>query len=287
MTARRRPARRSPGRRPEDDWDLPRVTYVYEDPSTSSLRTREIAEFLHDTLGLECLVRRDFFEEHGGPDLDRLAERVAATRVRQIGKPFEATPPSFGEIQFERRLLQDPSKRVPGILYDGFLYANLLRDLLPPRERTLGILHIALAHRILGTYDEDGRYHARAVVCSYPSIVSTSGIVEGPAKPKGYYELKARLAAATGSVPFEAAKEPFVGQFIDYDDDRLTDVVKGYALQCAVYHITKDAFCSETACRLFDAHWQSELIRAQIESGHLCARHRAMASKIRSLRGRS
>ena len=121
----------------------------------------------------------------------------------------------------------------------------------------------------------------RAVACGYPSVISTSGIVEAPAKPEAYYKVKAQLAIALGAVPFDAAKEPFKGMFIDYDDPRLTEVAKGYALQAALYHITKDPFCAEPSCRLFNAHWQSELIEAQIQSGTLCARHRAVASAVR------
>jgi len=119
------------------------------------------------------------------------------------------------------------------------------------------------------------------VICSYPSVVSTSGIVEGPAKPKEYYAVKARLSIALGAVPFEAAKQPFAGRFIDYDDPRMTEVAKGYALQAAMYHITREAFCEKPECRLFDAHWQAELIAAQIDSGRLCHRHTTIAAEIR------
>jgi hypothetical protein len=151
----------------------------------------------------------------------------------------------------------------------------------------LRVLHIAFEHRILGTFDEDGRYHARAVVCGYPSVVSTSGIVEAPAKPKEYYRVKAQLSIALGAIPFDAAKEPFKGQFIDYDDPQLTEVAKGYALQAAMYHVTKNAFCDDPDCRLFNAHWQAELLRAQIQSGRLCSRHASEARAIRKLAGAS
>lgn len=223
---------------------------------------------------------------HGGADLEGLARAIAATKVRHLGKPFEPAEPMFGEVQFELRLLMDPSKRVPGILYDAYQYAGVLRDLLPKGERSLRVLHVVFGHRLLGTFDDDGRYHARTVVCSVPSLVSTSGLVEAPARPPEYYTIKAQLTGALGAVPFEVAKAPFAGQFLDYDDARLTDVAKGYALQVAMYHITKEAFCSEPACRLFNAHWQSELLLAQVESGGLCGRHEAVASRVRTLAGR-
>ena len=278
---RRKPA--VPERDP--DWDVPRVAYIYRDPSSSTLRVDEVATYLDRVLGLRCEVRDEFFVHHGGADLEGLSRAIAATRVRHLQRPFEVIEPLYGEVQFELRLLELPAKRVPGILYDAYRYLAVMAGLLPPSERSLKVLHAAFQHRLLGTFDEDGRYHARSVVCGYPSVVSTSGIVEAPAKPEAYYKVKARLSMALGSVPFEAAKEPFKGQFIDYDDPRLTEVAKGYALQAAMYHVTKEPFCEDPTCRLFNAHWQAELIRAQVESGRLCARHRAVAARVRQALG--
>jgi len=262
-------------------WDLPRTVYLYRDPSSVTLRLEEISAYLETVLGLRCEIRDEFFVHHGKEHVEGLAKRIAATRVRDILRPFQAREPMFGEVQFELRLLRDPEKRVPAILYDAFEYLALLRSLLPREEATLKTLHVAFVHRLLGTFGQDGRYHARTVVCSYPSLVSTSGLVEAPAKPEGYYKLKAKLSLALGTVPFEAAKEPFEGQFLDYDDDRMTEVAKGYALLAAMYHIAKESFCDEPSCRLFDAHTQSELLAAQVASGKLCRPHGALAERIR------
>ena len=90
----------------------------------------------------------------------------------------------------------------------------------------------------------------------------------------------ARFAVGIGAIPFDAAKEPFKGQFIDYDDPRLTRVATGYALQAAMYHITKEPFCENPDCRLFNAHWQAELMRAQVQSHRLCRRHREIARRV-------
>jgi len=264
------------------EWRIPDRAYLYRDPTAGTLRVRRVSDYLKATLGLACTVRDDFFVAHGR-DLEALAHDLAATRVRNLQRPFEPSEPLFGEVEFERRLLAEPTKRVPGVLYDAYRYASAMRALLPREERSLRILHVAFGHRLLGTFDEDGRYHARAVVCSFPSIVSTSGLVEAPAKPPEYYKVKARLSAVLGAVPFEAAKAPFKGQFLDYDDPRLEEVAKGYALQAALYHIVGEAFCGDSACRLFNAHWQAELLRAQIESGGLCARHAGIAARIRSI----
>lgn len=263
-------------------WDLPREVYLYRDPSSVTLRLEKVSTDLKEILGLSCRVRDEFFAHHGS-DLEVLARNIAATRVRNLARPFQPFEPMYGEVQFEARLLEEPTKRIPAVLYDGYQSLAVMRGLVPRQEATLKTLHIAFGHRLLGTFGEDGRYHARTVVCGFPCVVSTSGLVEAPAKPEAYYKLKAKLALAMGAVPFEAAKAPFEGQFLDYDDERMTEVAKGYGLQAAMYHIAKDAFCDDPACRLFNAHTQSELLAAQITSGKLCADHAELAERIRRL----
>jgi len=268
------------GRR--EAWDLPREVYLYRDPSSVTLRLEEVSSYLKEILGLSCRVRDEFFAHHGR-DLEVLAQDIASTRVRELARRFEPFEPVYGEVQFEARLLEEPTKRIPAVLYDAYRSLAVMRDLVPRQEATLKTLHIAFGHRLLGTFGEDGRYHARTVVCGFPSVVSTSGLVEAPAKPEGYYKLKARLAMAMGAIPFEAAKEPYRGQFLDYDDEHLTGVAKGYALQCAIYHIAKEPFCEDPSCRLFNAHRQSEMLTAQVTSGRLCMEHSALSSRIRDV----
>jgi hypothetical protein len=234
---------------------------------------------VRETLGLKTLVRKDFLEYHGrGEDL---ANRVARTKARYVAKAWESFDPVYGEVQFEKRLLRDPGKRAPGVLYDGHQMMRLFADLLPPKERTLRTAHVAFTSRLFGTWEADGRYHARVVVAGYPILLSDTGIVEGPAKPKEYYLLKRKSLDASGSIPYEAIKQPFAGRFVDYDDPRLTEVMKGYVLQGLFHHLTGEAFCDDASCLLYDAHWQSEVLAAQLESGRLCTRHAGIAKTVR------
>ena len=258
----------------------PEKLVLYRDESTSILRVDKIAEYLEEKLATPAEVRGDFFEEHRKGDAEELARRIAATRVRDLGKPFKPEEPLYGEVMFELRFLNEPSKKVPGILYDASRTQRLLREMLPPEERKAAIQHIVFTSRLIGTFEADGRYHAHVNLCGYPSIISTSGIVEAPAKPKEYYILKQKFAAAGEAVPFDLLKERFSGQFIDYDDPRMTEVMKGYALQCALHAITGEAFCSNRTCRLFNARWQSEVLMAQIESGDLCRGHEALLREM-------
>lgn len=273
MPSRRRPP--SPGGSP-----LPRPdrVYLYDDPAAATLDIGALAAFVRETLGLRASVRREFLGYHGRGDALDLARRIAATKVRSLGQPWAPFEPIYGEVQFERRLLEDPAKGAAGILYDGHRLMRLLRDLLPPEERTLATVHLVFTSRVVGTWEEDGRYHARVNVCGFPSLLSSTGLVEAPAKPKEYYLLKRRLTNPMGVVPFEQVKAPFAGQFIDYDDPRLTEVMKGYVLQCLFHRLTGEAFCADAACRLFNAHWQAEVIAAQLTSGRLCRRHARIAA---------
>jgi len=77
-------------------------------------------------------------------------------------------------------------------------------------------------------------------------------------------------------------KGKFAGKFIDYDDERLTEVVKGYCLQALFFHLTGDAFCEDKNCRLYNAHWQEELIAAQTGGDYeLCPFHEKILSRYK------
>lgn len=269
---------------PIRDWDIPSLIVIYRDESTPSLNAEDVAVYLKQTLGVPAKAKGDFLRISGGGDMEALARRIAETKVRDLSKPFEYAEPAYGEIQFELKLLEEPTKKVPGVLYDGGRMLRLFRELLPAKESAFGVHHLIFTSRLVGSFEQDGRYHAHVDMCGYPSIISTSGIVEAPAKPRDYYVLKRRFMEAGEDVPFELLKEQFSGQFIDYDDPRMTEVMKGYALQCILYLITKEPFCDNRDCRLFDAHWQAEVIRSQLGGRNLCTWHEKVVDEIRKMR---
>jgi hypothetical protein len=102
----------------------------------------------------------------------------------------------------------------------------------------------------------------------FPTLISTTGIVEAPAKPREFY-----LKKQFGIDPL-LLKENFKGRFIDYEDTRLIEAMKGYVMQAFFFHLTGNPFCEDPRCRLYNVHWQEEVIRAQIESGYeFCESH--------------
>jgi hypothetical protein len=103
-----------------------------------------------------------------------------------------------------------------------------------------------------------------------------TGIVEAPAKPREFY-----MAQQLGFADMEALKRKFAGRFIDYGDDRMTAAATGYVLQALFFFVNDgEPFCENDACRLFNSHWQEDLIRTQVESPTICSKHRALANKF-------
>ncbi|MEM3207009.1 MAG: hypothetical protein QXQ87_03145, partial [Halobacteria archaeon] len=179
------------------------------------------------------------------------------------------------EVLHEERVLRGEARPL-GLLYDGFRFAELCRDLLPREEAGLGDLHLLLTPRLLGTLEEDGRYHARVVILSVPCLLSVPGLRTAPAMPREFYFL--RRSPATASAPEEMLLEQFKGRYLE--EEQFTEAAKGYALQAAFYWRFGEAFCEDRRCRLFNAHWQEEVLEAQIGSGRLCERHRGMLEEI-------
>lgn len=200
------------------------------------------------------------------------AENLAKVKVRNIYKRDFSFTPLPGEIGYELRLLVNSERTQSAILYDGVKVANLMATLIPKKERNLRFLHIVFSRRFFLSYDDgDKRYHGRVITFGFPVLISTTGIVEAPAKPKIFYELKQRFGE---EIAWKTLEENYPNQYLVYDDPRLTEVLKGYVLQAIFYHLTGNPFCENLDCRLYNSHWQEEVIRTQILSGKICDRHK-------------
>jgi hypothetical protein len=264
-----------------NDFIIPSVVYLYDEPSSPSFRIGEIADFLKEKLpNVDVMARKEFFSFHSY-DIEELSKELASAKIRGIEGSQEEIEPLYGEIQFEKRILQEPHKRLMGILYDGYRLQRVLRKMLPEKESCTDVAHIAFTNRIFCTYEKgDNRFHARVIMCGFPSIITTSGLVEAPAKPREYYLMKQKYAATDSEPPIEELKAAFEGRYIDYDDENTTQALKGYVLQSIFYHATGEPFCEEKDCVLFNAHWQEEVLNAQIVSGRLCELHEKLLSEL-------
>jgi hypothetical protein len=166
----------------------------------------------------------------------------------------------------------------PMPLYDGFVLQRTLAQLISDRESHMDHVHIVFTQLMTCTFaEEDWRYHGRAVICGTPSIVSIPGIVEAPAKPREFYSMQ-----AFGFQDLASLKRQFAGRFIDYDDARMIEAAVGYAIQALFYFVTDgEPFCEDRDCRLFNSHWQEDLIRTQVEKPSYCRMHHQMAMKFK------
>ena len=215
--------------------------------------------------------------------VDSLAEKLAGIRVLDYSKQKLNPDPLYGEIDYERRKIINPDTKSIGVFYDGFELQNIFYSIIGKDERSFSHIHVVFTNQLIATWeDDDSRYHARSSVYGFPSIISTAGIVEAPAKPREFYLMKQQYGMmGMDDLAIAEFKRKFEGRFIDYNDPHMTEVCKGYAAQALFFHITGEPFCEDKGCRLFNAHWQEELIYSQLESPYeFCKAHTDMLKKI-------
>ena len=234
-----------------------------------------LSEFAKKNLHVEVEVevRNNIFNNLD----DYHARQIASSRIFNTKKPFREHEPNVEEIIFEKRIFDDKNKNENIVMYDGFELQKIVSNLIPQNELTLEIFHIIFTNKLTCTFDySDFRYHGRALIGSNPAIISTTGIIEAPAKPKEYYiEMASSFAQGLN---IESLKKKYRGQFLEYHDKRLSEIVKGYFLQAIFYIITGEPFCENLDCRLNNAHWQRDLLYSQLEVGKLCQKHQMILS---------
>jgi len=230
----------------------------------------KLVEFLRGECEVEVSLRGDLFRRCGEERLKLLARRLAEIRV--LGPHDEGLNPEPYpvEIDYELRNLKRSDRKF-GPVYSGFHFQALLRGLIPKEERRLCHLHIVFTNQRLASW-EGGRWHLRTILLGFPVVISTTGLVEAPAREREYYVL---------SSVDPALAEKWLSErrdFLDYDDPRLTEVLKGYLWQALFFQRSLGeahdfTFCPDGRCSLYNSHWQRELFRAQY-GGRLCEDHR-------------
>jgi hypothetical protein len=276
--------------------------YLYDEGTCASLRTDEVAADLHTITGLRVEVRPDFIpysvsrrrEGARGPRgveqrlvqeyPDSVAAILASARVSDpLRRLQRERSPSGVELAAERRALEVPGRTSAGILYDGSVLQWVLWELLLPDEE--GACHIVITARLFGTWvPDDRRWHAHAGLYGQPSIISSSGLVQAPARPREYYH--GQQLATSRMAPREVVEAELQLRLRDRmllpDDPRLTQVLTGYALQSVAFHLTGSPFCSVPTCPLYNARRQEELIRAHCsEASALCPHHEALFGDVK------
>ena len=246
---------------------------LYDEPTVPEIDIRHQKEFLESTFGLEIEIRDNFFKNL--PDIE--FKKIASKRVFELKKPFEQHSPTENEIETERSNI-DMTENDEVFLYDGYELQQIISESI--KEQNQDTLHIIFTNKLTATFsEEDFRYHARALIGTNPTIISTTGIIEAPAKPKQYYM---ELIGDFSKERVDEIKEKYKGQFLEYHDSRLGKIVEGYLLQAIFYVETGNAFCDDKDCRLFNAHWQKDLFESQLTNPKLCEKHNKELEKLLS-----
>ncbi|HXV66975.1 MAG TPA: DUF6775 family putative metallopeptidase [Nitrosopumilaceae archaeon] len=249
--------------------------FLYDEPSIPEIKIKHLADFIRNKFKIDTEVRKNIFS-----DIQKTtAKQLASCRITNGIKPFEIHSPTEKEIEYEENNFQSLSKTNNIIMYDGFEFQKVLQNIVSKEEKTMEYFHLIFTNKLMCTYNyNDYRYHGRAIICSNPSIISITGIIEAPAKPKEYYiDL---ISNITHGLNLELIKKKYRGKYLEYNDKRLSSIVEGYSMQALFYYLTGDPFCNQKECRLFNPHWQKELLYSQIEIGKLCKKHQKILEDL-------
>ncbi len=132
-------------------------------------------------------------------------------------------------------------------LYDGSGLMVLYSELLEKIDHADSI-KVIITNRYLATPDPSGKYHIRYGVYGDIGIISTKGIIYGPARPREYYTGK-----ITQDIDFLREKDP-----------RLPIALFWFVLMQQRFVVLGHPFCRTKGCVFFNPHWQIDLIKSQI-----------------------
>ncbi len=249
--------------------------YLYNEIPKEDLDLEGVLAYLGKHCAFaEIEVRGNFISHFFSPELLKgLADawHQALTKERGFAKTEEE------RLEYEQQAYLEPETISPKIIYRGWQLLELLQAQIPKAEACSECLHLFLTPRLLVTKNGDEqREHARTLLAGQPSIISSSGLVEAPARPVEYYFLQRIYQMAGQEIPLPEIKKRFAGQFLVYHDPRLSQLIPGYLLQAIAYRFTGEGFCKDPRCRLFNAHRQQEMLSAQLEPPEFCPRHQAL-----------
>jgi len=257
--------------------------FLYDEPAVQEIQISNLKNFLLETFHVDVEIKECIFHNLDGKTI----ERISGCRIFDPKIPFKEHLPNKQEIDFEKSVCEDTklmekttmvedAKRIEDVMmYDGFELQNIIYDVITKNDSESNNLHIVFTNRLICTYDTaDNRYHGRTVICSNPAIISTTGMIEAPARPREYY-FEAMKYKMQG-LDIQDIKKKYSEKFLDYHDNRLSKISEGCLLQAIFYYMTGDAFCDSLDCRLNNAHWQKDLLYSQLKIGKLCNKHQAL-----------
>jgi len=257
--------------------NIPTFIPLYQEGNLEGLNIEDLGQYLTEKTHIPFHLLGNIYKGLSEERIEAMTERLARIKVRDPGKRFTPGVPLPAEMDYEKRRIRSPHWKIFGILYEGALYQEIVSDLIYGSEPDFDHCSILFTNQLFGTWDrDDQRYHARTSLYGFPNVISITGLVEAPAKPKEFY-LKKQMG-----LPLELLKEEYQDRFLDHGDPRITEVLKGYAMRALLFHLTGDPFCEDRDCRLFNSHWQEEVLRSQMDGRYeFCSMHEAVLKELR------
>lgn len=256
---------------------IPHSFKLYKEGDVNGLNVKIIKDYLQEKTAITVLFCGNIYENLSEDQIETIARKIARLRIKDPRKGL--LPKTFleAEVGYEKERLKDPNWKHFGILYEGVLYQQLLMDFILEGELKEKDCLILFTNQLIGTWDpNDWRYHIRTSLYGFPHIISIPGMVMAPAKPREFY-LKRQMG-----VPVEFLKEEYKGRILEHGDGRMTEVLKGYAMQAFFYHLMGNPFCEDPDCRLFNSHWQEQMIHSQMDGKYeFCPSHEEILNRIR------
>ena len=246
---------------------------IIYDSVTSIINAINLKRYLLRVLPIRVHIEhRLLCDKNGISNNMDIIQDIKPARITNIRKPIMDTTQNESSV--------NNNKEIP-VIYDGFEIQKMLAKCLASKyyksKHKGHVIHIVLTDILIGTFDKDDyRYHARTtIIGTNPAIISIPGIINAPARPRGYY---IDLLTDFSRVNTDKIKARY--DYIDYNDPRIQHAVELYALQAIIYYKTGESFCTNVQCLLYNAHWQKELI-TQIENKKFCDRHKKILEEYR------
>ncbi len=252
--------------------------YLYDDPDAQGLDIDYLAGYLASELtACKVGVRTDFITHH----LGNMPAEKRDGATAQLSQDLEDADPvsriSGEDLLFEHVLEQADA-------HDYYLFRPLqraLRALIPQEEAGLDHLHIVFTAHLLAEIEQPLNLHPRMAALGAPSVLSTSGLVEVPDRPKEYHFKRMQYATFGADDHLPDLAEDFADRALGYGDPRLNDVLRGYMLMAVIYRATGDGPCDIPTCPLYPADTQVDVLDAQL--GHesaMCPHHAELFHRI-------
>ncbi len=256
---------------------IPSCLEIYEEGDISIINLNELKNYLQEKTAIQVFLRGNIYGNLSIEQTEIIAQKIARLRIKDPQKKFLPKTPLDGEVHYEKEKIKVPRWRSWGILYEGILYQALLRDHILKERLNESYCSIVITNQLLGTWEQyDQRYHVRTSLYGFPNIISVAGLVLAPAKPREFYFMRQL------GLPKNMLKEEFRGRFLHHGDPRTTEVLKGYIMQAFFYYLIENPFCEDQDCRLFNSHWQEEMLRAQLNGKHeFCPEHEEILNRVK------